>query len=161
MDDSIGMADKEKAKEIQEYMSKQFTYGEIKPLPCRYIGSNISMVDGDIILNQDHYISGLEVPDMSGISYLKRDDVLPSEFQTVFRSLASKLNMIAMSSRPDIIFDAKVLTTRYGSATKRELLKAIKMIKRIKEESTGCNGCKQQVGKPSFCSWRTHYNDCK
>ena len=41
-----------------------------------------------------------------------------------------------MSSRPDIMFDAKVLTTKYGSATKRDLLQVIKIMKRIKEEST-------------------------
>ena len=72
MDDLIGMASTEKAKEIQEYMSKQFTYGEIKPLPCRYIGSNISKVDGDIILNQDHYISAHDTPDMTGYFTLEK-----------------------------------------------------------------------------------------
>ena len=34
------------------------------------------------------------------------------------------------------MFDAKVLTTKYGSATKRDLLQVIKILKRIKEEST-------------------------
>ena len=97
-------------------MSSQYTYGEVKSLPCRYIDSNISRMDGDIVLNQDHYISAFEVPDMTGVSHLKRDKVLPADFQTVFRSLASKLNMIAKSSRPDIMYDAKVLTTRYGGA---------------------------------------------
>ena len=68
VDDSIGMADTKKAKEIQEYMSSQFTYDEVKSLPCRYIGSNISRMDGDIVLNQDIYISALEVPDKTGVS---------------------------------------------------------------------------------------------
>ena len=44
--------------------------------------------------------------------------------------------MLAMTSRPDIMFDAKVLTTKYGSAIKRDLVKAIKTINRAKQEST-------------------------
>ena len=136
VDDSIGMATGSKLEEIQKNMSQHFTYGEFKTLPCRYIGSNLAKDDDDIVINQDHYITALEVPDMSKISHLKRDDVLPEKFQSTFRSLASKLNMIAMSSRPDVMFDAKVLTTKYGSATKRDILKVIKIMKHLKEEST-------------------------
>ena len=61
---------------------------------------------------------------------------MPDNFQSTFRSLASKLNQLAMSARPDLMFDAKVLTTKYGSATKRDLLKAIKLLRRVKEEDT-------------------------
>ena len=31
----------------------------------------------------------------------------------------------------DLMYDAKVLTTKYGSATKRDLFKANKMVKRV------------------------------
>ena len=41
-----------------------------------------------------------------------------------------------MSSRPDFAIQAKVLTTKYGSATKRDLLTAIKLLKSAKQEST-------------------------
>ena len=44
--------------------------------------------------------------------------------------------MLAISARPDLMYDAKVLTTKYGSATKRDLFKAIKIVKRIKQEDT-------------------------
>ena len=136
VDDAANMSTLTKCKEIQDFMSKHFKYGESKGLPCRYLGSNISKVDGDIRLNQDHYVSKLETPDISEVSHLKRDEILPDKFQSVFRSLASKLNMLAMNCRPDIMFDAKVLTTKYGSATKRDLIKAIKTIKRVKEQPT-------------------------
>ena len=136
VDDSATMSDKKTCENVQNFMSKHFKYGESKGLPCRYLGNNISKVDGDIRMNQDHYVDTLEVPDISEVSNVKRDEILPDKFQSVFRSLASKLNMLAMNSRPDIMFDAKLLTTKYGSATKRDLIKAIKTIKRVKEEST-------------------------
>ena len=44
--------------------------------------------------------------------------------------------MLAMTSRPDIMVDVKVLTTKYGGATKRDLITAIKNTKKIKEQST-------------------------
>ena len=117
-------------------MSQHFKYGQSQTLPCRYLGSNISLVDGDIRVNQDHYVAALEIPDITGIQSLKRDEILPDEFQTIFRSITSKLNMLAMTSRPDIMVDVKVLTTKYGGATKRDLITAIKNTKKIKEQST-------------------------
>ena len=136
VDDTVTVTETNKSKEIQDYMSKHFKYGESKNPPCRYLGSNISRIDNDFSLNQDHYVDSLEIPDTSELCNVKQDEVLPQKFQTTFRSLASKLNMLAMTSRPDIMFDAKVLTTKYGSATKRDLTKAIKMIRRVKQEPT-------------------------
>ena len=136
VDDTITIAEKEKGEEIAEFMSKHFKYGESKNPPCRYLGMNVSEEADEILIDQNHYVANLQTPDISPISHLKRDEVLNDKFQSVFRSLASKLNMLAMSSRPDLMFDAKVLTTKYGSATKRDLFKAIKMAKRVKEEET-------------------------
>ena len=130
MDDTITIACREDVKKISEFVGKQFKYGETKSIPCRYVGVNIARDNSDITLNQDHYVSALEAPDISDLTSLKRDEIIPEKFQTTFRSVASKLNMLAISSRPDIMYDAKVLTTKYGSATKRDLLKAIKMIKK-------------------------------
>ena len=44
--------------------------------------------------------------------------------------------MLALSSRPDFIYAAKYLTTRYGKATKSDLTRAVRMIKKAKEEPT-------------------------
>ena len=62
--------------------------------------------------------------------------MLPAEYQTVFCSVASKLNMLALTSRPDFTFDCKMLTSKYGTATKSHLYKAIRMLKLAKEQST-------------------------
>ena len=36
-----------------------------------------------------------------------------------------------MTSRPDITFEVKVLTTKYGKATKGDMINAVKMLKEI------------------------------
>ena len=136
VDDTITVAEKKKSEEIQNHMSAQFKYGESKNPPCRYLGLNLGEEEDEITININHYVTSLEAADISDISSLKRDDILPERFQSVFRSLASKLNMLATSARPDLMYDAKVLTTKYGSATKRDLFKANKMVKRVKEEET-------------------------
>ena len=44
--------------------------------------------------------------------------------------------MLALSSRPDLAFTAKMLTSRYGKATKSDITTAVKLIIRAKAEST-------------------------
>ena len=136
VDDTLTIAEQAKSDEISDFMAKHFKYGESEHPPCRYLGMNISKEDQEIQIDQNHYTKKLETPDMTPINHLKRDDVMPDHFQSTFRSLACKLNQLAMSARPDLMFDAKVLTTKYGSATKRDLLKAIKIAKRVKDEDT-------------------------
>ena len=41
-----------------------------------------------------------------------------------------------MSARPDISFEVKVLTTKYGKATKGDLMKAIKVLQKVKRKTT-------------------------
>ena len=54
----------------------------------------------------------------SKINKMTKQDVLPNHLQSIFRSLASKANVLAATVRPDFTYAAKFLTTRYGKATK-------------------------------------------
>merc|ERR1719210_2201458 len=116
-------------------MAEKFDYGEIQQLPIRFLGINISQdQEGDITLDQEHYVKDLEVPDMDEIKSLNKLDILPEKFQSIFRSLASKINMLALSSRPDFAFAAKYLTSRYGKAVKSDLSRVVKLINKAREE---------------------------
>ena len=86
-------------------------------------------------MDQDHYMKDMQVPQVNISDYTKHQ-TLPGELQTVFRSLVSKLNVIAMTSRPDVLYKVKMLTSKYGSATKSELSQAKKISEKIKKEST-------------------------
>ena len=74
---------------------------------------------------------------MQQFNGLVKADILPEEHQSTFRSLASKLNMLALSSRPDFTYAAKYLTTRYGKATKSDLTRAVKLLKKAKIDRSG------------------------
>ena len=119
VDDAIEIAPDNLLKKHHNQMKQKFKYGSSDKLPTRYLGMNMSRNElGDIIMDQDHYVESLEIPDISESQSLKRDEILNEKLQTTFRSLASKLNMLSMSSRPDFAIQAKMLTTKYGSATK-------------------------------------------
>ena len=94
--------------EIQNHMSVQSEYGKSKNAPCRYLGLNVDEEDDEITININHYIENLEAANISDISSLKRNDILPEIFLQVFRSLASMLNMLATSARTDLMYDAKI-----------------------------------------------------
>ena len=44
--------------------------------------------------------------------------------------------MLSITARPDISFEVKVLTSRYGKATKGDLMEYAKIIKKAKRETT-------------------------
>ena len=137
VDDTVNVASEEVLKKHHNQMKEKFKYGSSDDIPCRYLGMNMARNEnGDIILDQDHYVANLEIPDISETQGVKRDEVINEKLQSVFRSIASKLNMLSLSSRPDFAIQAKMLTTKYGSATKRDLLTAIKLLKMAKEEPT-------------------------
>ena len=118
-------------------MSKKLTYGSTDQLPFRFLGINKRRgPEGDLILDQQHYVNALELPDMSRLNGFQKQDVLPEQLQSDFRSIASKLNMLSGSCRPDFVFGAKYLTTRYGKATKSDFTQAVKMLRKAKQETT-------------------------
>ena len=83
-----------------------------------------------------HYVDSLEVPDLRQLAGKAKQDVLSQELQSTFRSLASKVNVLAQTVRPGFMFTAKYLSTRYGKATKSDMTQVAKIIRRAKEEST-------------------------
>ena len=89
-----------------------------------------------IIIDLQHYVDNLEVPDMKVVANKAKQDVLDAKLQSKFRSLASKIHVLATTVRPDFMYAAKYLSTPYGKATKSDLTQVFKLIKRAKEETT-------------------------
>ena len=139
IDDFLEVSDETMKRKVLDEVKKKFTFGsheDIDKTPFRYVGLNLRKEDDNVIIDQDHLVEQLEAPDMKEISSMKKEDKLPEKFQTVFRSLVSKLNMFSMTARPDITFDVKSLTTKYGKALKLDLMLATKLLKKVKRMST-------------------------
>ena len=74
-----------------------------------------------IEMDQNHYITALEEPDMSLVKSLQPGDLMDSLGRSEFRSVVARLATIAYTSRPDLCFDVKAQSTKYGKATKSDL----------------------------------------
>ena len=137
VDDTMTAGKKQVLDRAQQKLEENLKYGSVDTLPFRFLGSNYRRLhNGEIMIDQKHYVDALEIPDMPELSKLVKQQVLPEKLQSVFRSLASKLNVLASTVRPDYTYAAKYLTTRYNKATKSDMTQAIKLIKRAKEEPT-------------------------
>ena len=87
-------------------------------------------------MDSKHYVDSLEIPHLSQLNNKAKQEVLDQDLQSLFRSLASKVNVLAQTVRPDFMYAAKYLTTRYGKATKSDMTHVTKIIKKAKEEPT-------------------------
>ena len=70
----------------------------------------------------------LESPEMDLVKNINTTEIMGDECQTEFRSVVAKLTSIGQHSRPYICFEAKALSSRYGKATKQDLIVALKKI---------------------------------
>ena len=137
VDDALNAGKKDVLDLAQSQMRNKLKYGSVEKLPFRFLGSNYRKEqDGSIIIDQQHYVEALEIPDLSEMTKMVKKDMLPEHLQSMFRSLASKLNVLASTSRPDFSYITKYLTTRYNKATKSDMTTAVKLIRKAKEETT-------------------------
>ena len=134
VDDSLNAGDARYRNDVEGPMTEVFEYGSHENLPFRYVGINMHREEECIILDQDHYVENLEVPDISKVAMLKKDDTLPD--QSYFRSSVAKLQMISITSRPDLCYDVKMLSRLYGKATKLDFQQLVKLYIKVKTDTT-------------------------
>ena len=136
IDDAITVSDQQMKKEVLDEMKHRFTFGSHDSLPFKYVGLSMEKDGENVVINQDQFVNNMEAPDVKDISSMKKKTLLSDEYQTKYRSLVSKINMLSVTARPDISFEVKVLTTKYGKATKLDIMTAIKLLHKVKRLST-------------------------
>ena len=136
VDDSLTAGGKSFNKNVQAPMTEKFEYGSHSLPPFKYIGLNVDKSVNGIKLDQDHYIKNLAPTSIDRFKTMLADEKLCEEGQSIFRSEVGKLNMLAVTSRPDLAMDSKILSSKFNRATKKDLNDALKKLKRVKETST-------------------------
>ena len=136
VDDSLIAGKKNIVEAAQQEIGEKLRFGSIEDLPFRFLGLNYRRGQyGELIVDCQHYVDSLEAPDLKQLAGKAKQDVLSQELQSTFRSLASKVNVLAQTVRPDFMYAAKYLSTRYGKATKSDMTQVAKLIRRAKEET--------------------------
>ena len=131
-----GSGDEEFEKSVMIPLRERFLFGKEEDSVFKYTGMQVVKNGDFIFIDQDHYIESLEIPSIHDISDLNCDDLLDEEYQHKFRSITGQIGWIANTSRPDLCYDKIILSTKVGKATVKDFKQAIKMMRKIKSEST-------------------------
>ena len=123
-------------REVVSKVKSSFNFGSEGSEMFRYVGMNMTQTGHSIIIDQDHYVQGLELPEMSITEGLNYDDQLCSEGQTIFRGCVAKILHVGYQSRPDVCFQAKCLSSKFGKATRSDLKAALKKMQKLQGEPT-------------------------
>ena len=78
---------------------------------------------------------GLNYKRSQQFAKLAKQDLLSNELQATFKDITSKVNALAYTVRPDIMFATRYLSTKKGKATKFDMTQLMKVVKKIKQDS--------------------------
>ena len=134
VDDVLHSGNKEFDERIMNPLKEAFKFGTEEETEFRYVGLNMKQMKKAIMVDQNHYVANLEEPKLDDLSNLKNCDVLNDDGQTEFRSAVAKMSTIAYTTRPDLCFEIKALSTKYGKATKSDLRTVKRKIVLLKAE---------------------------
>ena len=101
-------------RNVMSSVKKFFRFGIDESEEFRYVGMHMKKTDSGIQIDQDHYVKSFELPDMNIAKGLLIADVLDSEGQKIYRGHVARLLHVGYTSRPDVCFEAKVLSSKYG-----------------------------------------------
>ena len=131
VDDVLHGGSEDFDKNVMGSVKSSFKFGLEETQAFRYVGMNMTQTETGILIDQDHYVKGLELPDMDIAKDLQVNDILSSDGQTLFRGCVAKLLHVGYQSRPDICFEAKCLSSKFGKATKADLKLALKKMQKL------------------------------
>ena len=115
-------------------LQKKFKFGSADEREFRYVGMNVVLEKGKIVVNQDHYLESIEMPDMDLEG--PENDLMDEQGQEEFRGIVGKIGWLGGISRPDLAFDHVALSSKLGKASIGDMRAASKVIKKMKLEKT-------------------------
>ena len=114
-----------------------FVFGEENSVDFLYTGMRIVQEDGKISVDQDQYIDSIEIPEFS-YQNSRSSELVDDDWQSEFRTLVGKISWVASASRPDLSFNALMLSTKYGKASHYDMKLAVKIARKMKSDTSLC-----------------------
>ena len=136
VDDVLSGGNTDFETNVMTRIKKTFKFGSEEELEFRYVGINIAQCEEGFMTDNNHYVQALELPCMEVAKNIRMEELLDHRGQTEFRSAMGKLTALAHTSRPDICFDVKILSSKFNKATKKDLQTACKRMIKVKSEET-------------------------
>ena len=117
---------------VIEPLKAVFAFGSDNDYDFRYVGLHIEQVDSEIYVDQNYYFRSLDVHDVRSFNNPGAGTELGVGSQTIFRSVVGKLTNISFTSRPDLCFFAKSMSSKYGKATLKDVKIVVKKLVLVK-----------------------------
>ena len=130
VDDMLWSGTEDFRENVIVHINEKFQIGSTETGTFKYVGVNIINTESFIGVDQEHYIGTLqEVAICTGRS--RNDDLTPDE-RSEYRSIVGQLNWVATQTRPDILFEVCLLSSRFESARIEDLMHANKVVRKVK-----------------------------
>ena len=127
VDDLIhGSGDEEFYRTVMEPLKERFLFGQEEEGEFKYIGLHVRQERDCIVIDQDQYVDGLEIPEVLGLEDYENNDILNEDHQGEYRAVVGKISWVATTSRPDLAYDNLVLSTKLGNTTAGDMKQASK-----------------------------------
>lgn len=139
IDDFLHAGDDSFDEEVMIPLRKRFLAGKLEEKDFSYVGFQIHQSCDSVILDQNDYVNNIEVETTWKMEIGKSDESqveLNCQELTSYRSLLGSINWIVRGSRPDMAFELIDLSIRNNSATKQDLHRARKLMRKLKEGSS-------------------------
>lgn len=136
IDDFLHIGDDWFESNVMNKLRQRFVAGKSERDDFFYVGFRIRKVENGIECSQDHFADKVQHVSLEASRVRQSKDDLSSEEKTLFRRLVGQCNWAAQGTRPDLSFDVVDLSSRFQNPTVSDLLKAQKLISRLK--STRC-----------------------
>ena len=101
----------------------------------KYIGLNVVQTNSAVYVDQQKYVDGLKEINLTSDRSKQKDEGLTTEELSQLRSLSGQLLWASTQTRPDVSFDACIVSNYGKTPTIRNVIAANKAVKKLKSTS--------------------------
>ena len=123
-------------EEVMEKLRNRLIAGKVEEGVFSYVGFDIKQEKDGIVLDQSRYMKELSTEEIKPQRAREKLDSLTKDEHKKFRSLVGKCNWASRGCRPDVAFDVIDLSTRFHNPVVGDLVRANKLITKLKEEAS-------------------------
>lgn len=133
IDDFLHAGNEEFDVTVMSKLKTRFVAGKVEERQFTYVGFQMVQKENGILLEQTHFVDGINKETMSAQRSMQKEDQLSSEELTMLRSIVGKLNWAVQGSRPDLAFEVIELSTKFQNGSVKDLVRAMKAVRKLKE----------------------------
>ena len=131
MDDFLHAGDKYFNEVVMTKLRSSFEVGKVGQREFRYTGLNIKTHPDGVEINQNHYVSAINLVKIDDKS--KQREVSKEE-NTLFRAAVGSVNWACQQTRPDASFEVLELSMRLRDTKVEDIMRVNKCIKKLQHE---------------------------